>query len=157
MKIRACALPAAVLLASYPVGLVGQEVSKPLSPIHYSSDALIQLNGLNQTTRVVLRSPAEWVAFWNAQGLPTYAEVPPEIDFTREMVLLAGADVAPDSLLGTQIESVWMERDTIVAAVKLYTGAGCRMPTVLFPVSAVRTPQMPHPVRFVDRLPKGGC
>jgi hypothetical protein len=137
--------------------VLGQQAPKPLATIHFASDELVRLNGLDRTVRVVLRSPAEWAAFWNAQGLPTYAEVPPELDFTTEMVLLAAADVAPDSLVGTQIDSVWIERDTIVAAVKLYSGAGCSIPTVLVPVSAVRAPRMDHPVPFVDRLAKGGC
>ena len=157
MKFRTRALPAAILLIGCPGALCGQQASKPLVTIDLASGELMSLNGRDRTVRVVFRSPAEWAAFWTAQRLPSYSEVPPEVDFRKEMVLLAAADVAPDSLVGTQIDSVWIERDTIVAAVKLYSGAGCSMPIVLAPVSAVRAPRMDLPARFVDSPVRGAC
>jgi hypothetical protein len=73
-------------------------------------DKFFELNGFSETVRTVIRSPAEWKQFWLSQGLNVYAEKRSGVNFSRYMVLVAGAEVGG---LTTAIQRVVRERDTI--------------------------------------------
>jgi hypothetical protein len=118
-------------------------------------DKFFSLNGFDGSVRTVIRSAAEWERFWLSQSLPTHAKAPLELDFSRYMVLIAGADVAPWNVIGTSIDSVSRQRDTILAYITLYTGrpdSGFAniMPCAISPVSDFVIQRTGLPVQFVE-------
>ena len=142
-----------------------QQAATPVARIDVPAlDQFFALNGLDGPVRTAIRSGAEWERFWLAQGLPTHAHPPSSLDFKRYMVLVAAADVAPWNVVGTRIDRVVREHDTIVAYITLYTGkpdssgSGQIAPCAIFPVSDFVMPRTELPVRFVepDKI-VGGC
>jgi SprT-like family protein len=136
-----------LLLSSLGVSTGWSQGSRtPLVVTHLDHD-LLGLNGLDGPVRTVIRSPDQWKRFWMAQQLPTFAELPSGADYTREMVILAAADVAPWNSIGTRIDSVWLKRDTVIVQIDLYR---CSAPAVGSPIDAVVVRPAGLPVRFIE-------
>jgi hypothetical protein len=149
---RARALPIAVFLVLATTSpLVAQE-RVPLPRTSFGYGDLLLLNGLDGPVRAALRSPAEWKQFWADQMLPMMVEPPPGVDFTKQIVLLAAADVAEP--VSTQIGQVWDEGDTLTVDVVLSVTCGGE---VMLPLDAVVVEHDSVPVRFITRREHRSC
>jgi PrcB C-terminal len=112
------------------------------------------MEGPSEPNQLVLRTAVEWDSVWQALNRnrvdPPNSAVP-AVDFTQEMVLLAGLGRQATRGWNIRIDSVVMRRDTMRVIIHS-VGPQC-MPGVLIthPWDAVRVPRSNAVVQFVKR------
>ncbi len=145
--IAGCAGPQQV---ATPVPVVERDREQAATPVPIVDrdlvDSLLDEIGFEGTMRAVIRSEREWEQFWRAQHIRAHIPSPTGVDFSRYTILLVGRDTSGKAL-GTRVDRVSRERDTLMAYVDLSTGEpNC----TIFPVSGVVIPKTDLPVRFVE-------
>lgn len=100
--------------------------------------------------RAAVRSPGDWIALWPSPR-PRYPV--PDIDFSREMLLVAAAGVRGGHGRTIRVDSAFLARDTLFAVVREYRGGPTCVTTGMEvrPMHAVRADRVDGPVVFIDR------
>jgi hypothetical protein len=133
----------------------------PLARIYYDNGG-----GIQDSVRLVVRDQATLASVWQkaTSGQPTPPPAP-TVDFTREMVLVAGAGrMTPEDQI--QVDSVGMRRertaegkleDVLTAWVRVTQGCR-RFKADAYPVELVRVRRFAGSVHFVEqRVQATGC
>jgi hypothetical protein len=112
------------------------------------------MEGPPEPIQLVLRTAVEWDSVWQAVNrnrvYPPASQVP-SVDFTNEMVLLAGLGRQPTTAWNIRIDTVVIRRDTmrvIIHSVAPQCVAGMM---ITYPWDAVRVPRTDLVVQFVKR------
>jgi hypothetical protein len=113
--------------------------------------------GITDSTRQVIRDTIAYRRAWSAATRAQRNEpARPDIDFTREMVIVASAGrMRPGDRI--RVDSVGVLKKTLTVIVR--TSAGCTaMPGAAYPVEIVRVPTVTGGVSFEERRERAqGC
>jgi hypothetical protein len=155
-------LAALTLACSAPTDPTGGDAPVSASPLvgavqvtRFNSEpvAFTANSGLVESRRLVVRDADAWASTWAAVWRNmTPAPSRPDVDFSREMVIVAalgqrtsgGYDIVVDSATATESELVVHVRATSPGASCFVTGA------LTQPVDIVRLPATTLPVKFVE-------
>ena len=129
--------PGAVTLATEPIEAMAQ----------------VAYSGIQDRRRTVLRTRAEWEAFWReltSNHLPP--PPPPAIDFDRRMVLVAAMGSRPTGGYAISIERVWEAEGRVTAVVReVSPGPDCAVTQAFTaPVAAVSVERRDGEPTFVE-------
>jgi hypothetical protein len=112
------------------------------------------MEGPPEPIQLVLRTAVEWDSVWQAMNrnrvYPPASRVP-SVDFTNEMVLLAGLGRQATSGWNIRIDSVVMRRDTMRAIIHSVAPQCMAGMMITYPWDAVRVPRTDAVVQFVKR------
>ena len=149
------ALIASVLVAS---GLGAQ----PHALTHFGSpnDGYTQYSGIADSLRITIRDVESWRRYWDEIHRPFRPPPPiPDVDFTREMVVVAAMGTRPTGGFLIVIDSVAMNAaQLLVRVTQVVPGRGCAVPaSVTQPVDVVRLPASQLPVSFSERVERTDC
>jgi hypothetical protein len=142
-------------------GAVGREaVPLPLTRFRRDSAAFATFSGVADSIHVVIRDAARWREYWELIHRPI---IPPprvpDVDFKREMVVLAALGRRPS--LGYDILIRSASRDSAGIEVQLRRsnpGPGCAMgAAVSQPVDLARIPASTLRVRFTELITTTPC
>jgi hypothetical protein len=125
-----------------------------------SNDGFSQFSGIPDSVRVVIRDSVAWHRYWSAIHRPFIpAPAAPEVDFSREMVLLATLGSQPSAGYAIKIESAVADSARVLVQVRrIAPGTGCALAAVVTqPVDLVRVPSSTLPVMFAERLERLDC
>jgi hypothetical protein len=132
----------------------------PITRFRPDSVAYTTFSGVMDSTRVVIRDRARWREYWariHSPFVPPPRE--PEIDFSREMVILAALGRRPT--LGYDILIRSATRDSAGIEVQLRRsspGQGCTMGAAITePVDLARIPASDVQVRFTELIMATPC
>jgi hypothetical protein len=151
-------LPLAGCYASARPGLA--PASLPLSRFRADSSAFTTYSGIADSTRLVIRDEVRWRDYWRRIHTPFIPPPPvPEIDFAREMIVVAALGSRPSAGYDIVIQSA--ERDSTGIQVVLRRsnpGRGCMVgAAVTQPVDLARLGASDLPVRFAERITTASC
>ena len=130
-------------------------VNIPLQPI-----LVDQYSRIGERRRVVIRDSDQWNAFWKeAAAGRGAAGAPPEIDFTRDMALVAAMGTRGTGGHRIAIDSVFRSEGRLLVVVReVSPGAKCMTTqAVTAPLAAVRVARSTDPVTFLERLEVQDC
>ena len=134
--------------------------SLPVSYFRETSDAFTQYSGIRDSLRLVIRDAATWQGYWAAIQRPFIpAPAAPDVDFTREMIVLAAAGTRPTAGFGIRIETVTADSARVVVVVRrTVPGTSCALAAVVTqPVDLARIPVTALPVTFAERIERTDC
>lgn len=112
------------------------------------------LDGPQESVFTVLRTAAEWDSVWamvHRNQITQTLPAAPAVNFTQEMVLLAGLGTQSTTGWNIRIDTVVTRRDTlrvIIHSVGPQCVAGM---SITYPWDAVRVPRTDGPVQFIRR------
>ncbi|MFN2383716.1 MAG: protease complex subunit PrcB family protein [Gemmatimonadota bacterium] len=136
--------PGTVVLATEPIEAVTRNAS----------------TGIENRRRGVIRSQAEWEAFWNELTRNISPPEPaPSIDFTRRMVIAAAMGTRSSGGFAIDITSVRAAgEDLFVDVLETSPGPACAVTMALTaPVTAVSVERRTGETRFVERAETRNC
>lgn len=109
-------------------------------------------SGLPGPLRCVIRTEAEWRAFWVAAAGGTLKPSLPAVNFGRQMVLAAVMEPQGSTGYAIGITSASAVDDSVIAVVRQTSpGAGCTVGAlVTTPLHVARIPRTKRPVRFSE-------
>ena len=117
-------------------------------------------SGYPDSARLVVKTADEWSKVWS-RIVSNHGPTPPvpEIDFSREMLLVAAMGTRPTGGYSIEIEAVDRDSASITAGVrKRSPGKNCGTISALTaPVAIVRIPRSEKPVRFVEETIATNC
>lgn len=117
-------------------------------------------SGLPDSARLVVRTPAEWTSLWS-RIVANYGPKPavPDVDFTKEMLLVAAMGTRATGGFSIEIEAVDRDSTSITASVRTRSpGKTCGTTSALTaPVAIVRIPRSTLPVQFVEERIVTNC
>ena len=130
--------------------------------VHFgdSAEGFTQYSGIPDSQRVVIRDASAWRQYWTVIHRPFIpAPAVPEVDFAREMVVLAALGTRSTGGFVIRIDSVVTDSARVLVQVtRIVPGRGCAVPAaVTQPVDLVRLPAMPLPVSFAEREERTDC
>ncbi len=149
---------AALAMLTLPVILGAQQAR--VTHFGDPSDGFAQYSGIADSQRVVIRDAVAWRQYWTVIHRPFIpAPAMPEVDFNREMVVLAALGARPSGGFLIRIDSVTPDSARLVVQVtRIVPGRGCALPAVVTqPVDLVRVPTTPLPVTFAEREERTDC
>ncbi|HEX2716532.1 MAG TPA: hypothetical protein VHM67_02565 [Gemmatimonadaceae bacterium] len=117
-------------------------------------------SGVREPTRAVIRDADAWRRLWSEVTRVVDGPVDqPVIDFTRDMLLVAGLGYRGDSCCEVRIDSVQATPDTVIVIVTTTTaGLHCGVfATASAPLDIIRIRRSEHAVRFVERSRTRTC
>ena len=123
----------------------------PVTRLRQGPTAYSTYSGLNDPVRTVVRDSAEWDALWQAITRPFYPAPPlPQVDFDRDMVVVAALGAKPSSGYDIVIEAARQDTSSIEIALRTSSpAAGCPVSAAITqPVDLATIPASPRPVRF---------
>lgn len=115
---------------------------------------------LPASVRLVVQDTADWSAIWRRMVGPNNPAPRPEIDFTREMLLVVGMGEQPCLGYGISIDTVFRDRERRIYAVVRERQRGVRcgcLNEVVSPVDVIRVPRTARPVTFLERRETNVC
>lgn len=113
---------------------------------------VIGIDGDRHSGRIVVRDSAEWQGRWfNLTG----ATVPPPVDFRKGVALIVSRGLQRTEGYDIQVDTVYVERDTLVAVVSLVRPCRGAMLRDTYYWEAVEITGGRWPVQFVDREVSG--
>ena len=115
---------------------------------------------LTHSVRLTVQDRADWRTVWARIAGPNDAAEPPAVDFTREMLLVAGMGEQPCMGYLINIDTIFRDDDRRIYAVvrERHRGAGCGcLNEVVSPVDVVRVPRTIRPVTFLERRESNVC
>lgn len=155
-----------VLAMSGCVSSGGEDGSQPEPPmsVQQLDSALASYyrhsSGYPDSARLVIKTADEWARVWN-RIVSNHGPKPPvpEIDFAKEMVLVAAMGTRATGGFSIEIEAVDRDSSSITASVrKRSPGNTCGTTAALTaPVAIVRIPRSDKPVRFVEENIATSC
>ena len=115
---------------------------------------------LPASVRLAILDTADWDAIWkrivgNASPAPL-----PNVDFSREMLLVVGMGQAPCMGYQINVDTVFRDRDSRIYAVvrERHHGSRCGcLNEVVSPVDVIRVPRSLRPVTFLERQETNVC
>ena len=120
----------------------------------------LQSSGLRDSLRTVVREREAFAELWARMHAP-FGEKPavPEIDFEREMIVVAALGTRSSGGYGIYLDSAEVDRDTLVVHVRrVQPGPTCGVTAALTePVDLARAPRDARPVRFVEHSTVRQC
>jgi hypothetical protein len=143
-----------------PVRAMAPSASLPVSHFRDASDGFTQYSGIRDSLRVVIRDAGAWREHWAAIHRPFIpAPALPDVDFTREMILLASTGTRPTAGFGIRIEAVTADSTRLVVVVRrTVPGDGCALAAVVTqPVDVARIPVTTLPISFAERIERTDC
>jgi len=144
----------------------------PTSPTTLPSDAVAVafdrfetigsalFGGPDEAMRSVVRDEQAWQAFWHElTNAVSPAPEPPTVDFTRDMVIVAGMGRRPTGGYLISVEGVYTSDGALyVDVLERSPGVGCMSTqAITSPVTAVRVPAHPGAVHFLKREESASC
>ena len=117
-------------------------------------------SGVSDHRRTVIRSSPEWLALWEeAHATVIPRPDPPEVDFTREMVLVAAMGGRPTGGYSISIPTVKREGGEAYAVVETVSPGPTCFTTQAFtaPVVALRVPLLEGPVHWIESETRREC
>jgi hypothetical protein len=167
MRIVLVAALAAVTVgcsAADPMGVPGPEeslaVGEAVTLRRIPAASELAFTGLEQPTRRVVRSEAEWRDVWSQIWSRHTPQPPlPAVDFSREMVLVAGMGVRSSGGYSIRIQSARQTAQGLAVTVHSESpGAGCGVFAALtYPADLVVVPRTSGTVRFVESAATRHC
>lgn len=153
---------AAALLYDCRVRFVNLNISGPVTPFARGIERRPRVDVIEQTyysgfeadARIVVRSAAAWDAAWRKiAGAHSARRAAPEVDFAREIVIVAATGWKPSSGYSIGIDSVWIvDRELRASVTSASPGTRCgTADTMTSPAVAVRVPRSELPIRFIER------
>lgn len=124
------------------------------------TDGFAQYSGIRDSQRVVIRDARVWQRYWTDIHRPFIPPpAPPDVDFTREIVLLVAMGTRPSGGFVIRIDSATVDTFGLrVQVTQIVPGKGCAVPAVVTqPVDMVRVPATDLPVAFAERLERTDC
>jgi len=115
---------------------------------------------LPNSVRLVVQDSTDWTAIWRRITGPNAAAPRPEIDFSREMLLVVGMGEQPCMGYGISVDTVFRDRDRRLYAVVRERQRGMRcgcLNEVVSPVDVIRVPRTARPVTFLERRETNVC
>jgi hypothetical protein len=117
-------------------------------------------SGIVDRRRLVIRDPQAWSAVWN-EAYRRHIPVPsvPEIDFSRNIVIVAGMGSRGTGGYGITFDTIYEADDVLYAVVRESApGRSCIVTQALTqPVTAVRVARPGADVRFIERSETVDC
>lgn len=126
----------------------------PITRLRQGPTAYSSYSGLDEPVRAVVRDSAAWNALWQAIARPFYPPPPlPQVDFDRDMVVVAALGARPSSGYDIVIEGARQDTSSIEIALRTSSpAAGCPVSAaVTQPVDLATIPASARPVRFRER------
>ena len=115
---------------------------------------------LPTSVRLAILDSADWQAIWKRMvGNSSTAPVP-NIDFSREMLLVVGMGQAPCMGYQINVDTVFRDKDKRIYAVvrERHHGSRCGcLNEVVSPVDVIRVPRSVRPVTFFERQETNVC
>ncbi len=115
---------------------------------------------LPSSVRLAVLDSADWTAIWRRVVGPASSVKKPEIDFSREMLLVVGMGQAPCMGYEINVDTVFRDKDKRIFAVvrERHHGARCGcLNEVVSPVDIIRVPRSVRPVTFLERRETNVC
>ncbi len=109
--------------------------------------------GISQRSRLVIRTRDEFTKLWTQLlGTSSYRPPPPEVDFSREMLVVAAMGEQPSSGYEIVIDGACEVDNRVEVFVRSMSFAKCAMQAMVVtaPVDIVRLPQTQLPVVFQE-------
>ncbi|HEU4615317.1 MAG TPA: protease complex subunit PrcB family protein [Kofleriaceae bacterium] len=126
----------------------------PITRLRPGPTAYTTYSGLDDAVRTVVRDSAQWNALWQTIARPFYPAPPmPQVDFDRDMVVVAALGARPSSGYDIVIEGAQQDTSSIEIALRTSSPApGCPVTAAITqPVDLATIPTSPRPVRFRER------
>lgn len=135
---------------SHRVPAIAPQPRMTLQPLADSAQVYYD-NGLAfaDSARIVVRDSAAWRAIWQRATRPQASPPPmPEIDFNREMIVVAAAGrMKPGDVV--HVDSIGVYRSTTVLTVRTITA--CQpFPYDAYPFEIISIPRRDGPVQFIE-------
>jgi hypothetical protein len=135
--------------------LGGPEDATPLPVTRFKNDqaSYVYVSQMRQPQRLVIRDNAAWTAAWSSLWTTTGSiPAPPQVDFTREMVVLAALGERSSGGFGITIDSAKSTASGVTVFVTPTSpGPRCMTTAALTqPVDIARLPRVDTAVRFQD-------
>ena len=150
-----------------PQQVVNQEKSVPVTRLVVTfgtNTTSIWNGGIWDQLRIVIRDRATWENTWRRIVSPDpyhdpYQAVPalPEIDFSREMLVVVAMGQRPSSGYQIIIKSAREGRNRLEVEVESVPACGMQMAVMTAPIDIVRIPKTDLPVTFREVEVKRGC
>ena len=124
------------------------------------ADGFAQYSGIRDSQRVVIRDREAWRRYWSEIHRPFIpSPAPPEVDFSREIIVLAAMGTRPSGGFVIRIDSASVDAaGMLVRVTQVVPGKGCAVPAVVTqPVDLVRVSATQLPVSFAERVEKTDC
>lgn len=148
-----------------------QKVVHPEKPVPvtrllvtFGTNTTIIGNGGFDELRIVIRDRATWENVWKRLFMPgpyrdPYKPIPslPEIDFSREMLIVAAMGQRPSGHYGIQVSSAHEKNNRLEVEVHSVSTCGMAPAIVTAPIDIVRTPRTELPVTFREIEIRHGC
>lgn len=115
---------------------------------------------LTHSVRLTVQDSADWRAVWARIAGPNSRTPAPAVDFSREMLLVAGMGEQPCMGYLINIDTVFRDDERRIYAVvrERHRGAGCGcLNEVVSPVDVIRVPRTIRPVTFLERRESNVC
>ena len=138
----------------------GGPVPVPVTRFSHDDRPFSSFSGISAPTRLVVRDTTTWRSTWQLINQPFIPQPPlPTIDFSREMVLLAGLGTEPSGGYELRIERATRDTSGIDVQLRRTTpAAGCPVTASLTqPIDLVRVPFSEQPVRFSETTQVTAC
>jgi PrcB C-terminal len=141
----------AVTGCSHPVSPEKPGTLLPVVRLTTGARAYSTFSAIESAQQLVLRDAASlaqwWAAAWRTVSPPPAV---PDVDFTREMLVIVALGAKPTSGYDVVIESATLQRDGIVVVARTASppGSVVLLPVVTHPVDIARLPLRSDPVRF---------
>jgi len=135
-------------------------VPLPVTRLAADDSTFLQFSGFRQPARLVIQDDAAWAAAWQTMWERHGSPPPrPEVDFTRDMIILAALGEQVSGGFGVRVDAATRNAEAVTVLVKRVVPAPpCLVVTVLTqPVDVARLPRSPLPVRFEERTETRGC
>ena len=171
-RVAALLLPLAAALACSPsaeppagtdVPPASQSPATPSAadgPVAVESLASLHNSGIEDSTRQVVRTAAEWASVWERMHAPMGdVPAPPAVDFERSLVVVAGMGTRRSGGFGIAVDSAVRRGGALVVHVtSTAPGQGCMTTGALTqPVAAARVEATDAQVRFEERTAVREC
>ncbi|HVX41318.1 MAG TPA: hypothetical protein VHB25_17270 [Gemmatimonadaceae bacterium] len=115
---------------------------------------------LPNSVRLAILDTADWEAIWKRIVGSSSTAPAPNVDFSREMLLVVGMGQAPCMGYQINIDTVFRDKDKRIYAVVRERGHGSRcgcLNEVVSPVDVIRVPRSIRPVTFLERKETNVC
>ncbi|HET9423950.1 MAG TPA: protease complex subunit PrcB family protein [Gemmatimonadaceae bacterium] len=162
-------LAAAMLIVAMPVAAqqpreaattVREKPPAGLIRFRESGEGFAQFSGIPDSLRIVIRDAESWREYWTAIHRPFVpAPALPEVDFTREMVVLAAMGSRPSGGYAVRIDHAMADSARVILRIRsMIPGSGCAVPAVLTqPLDMARIPATTRVIGFVEHVERIDC
>ena len=131
-----------ILLVLSVVGCYGGNDLEPAEDLPITRLTVPGIGGFQTQQRLVIRTQSAWEEVWNQLVAGRLVPPPrPAVDFTREIVVIAGTGLKPSTGYEISIQGATANRDEAVVQVRSTTPGNCVVATVI--TSSVDIVRMP--------------